>query len=150
MNENRYSLVLTAGYTKRCWRIRIFPEEKEDIDTFMRHEVMGPFTDADWIFPDLKEKDIAVFINADDYCLNLDPNFITKDKDGNDVLINGNILFLHEEHSSYSPLSIEEINQIIKDHQSSVDEVHACLCYEDLTGKILPDKKLIPITKDRV
>ncbi|MCR4633977.1 MAG: hypothetical protein K5648_07630 [Erysipelotrichaceae bacterium] len=150
MDEKRYSLVLTAGYTERYWRIRIFPQEKENIDNFMRHEVMGPYGSADWIFPGLKEKGIAVFINTDDYCLNLDPNFIAKDTEGKDVLINGNILFLHREGDAYSALNIEEINGILRDHQASVEEVHACLCYEEVKGKILPDKKLIEIVKDRV
>ena len=150
MDEKRYSLVLAAGYTERYWRIRIFPQEKENIDNFMRHEVMGPYESADWVFPDLKEKGIAVFINADDYCLNLDPNFIAKDKEGKDVLINGNILFLHREGSAYTALDTEEINAILRDHQASVTEVRACLCYEEVNGKILPEKELIGIVKDRV
>ena len=150
MNERRYSLVVTAGYYDRRFRVRLFPQNKDEVNNFMLHEVQGPFKEADWIHPDLKVKGISTFINSDDYCLHLDPNVKVKDEKGNDVQIMGNILLLYTQNGKPEGLTVEEVNDIVTSHYPDLNTVDACLCYDELNGKISADKQLVNIVKDRI
>ena len=150
MNERRYSLVIIAGYNDRRWRVRLFPKNKEKQHNFMLHEVQGPIKEANWIHPELKAKSIFTYINADDFCLNLEPNVVVKNEKGNNVSIAGNILLLSNKNGKPEGLTIEEINAIVSSYYLELNTIDACLCYGELVGKISSNKQINNIEKDRV
>ena len=150
MNERRYSLVIVAGYDNRRWRVRLFPQSKEEQHNFMLHEVQGPLKEADWIHPGLKAKGISTYINADDFCLNLEPNIIVKNEKGKDVAIAGNILLLSNKSGKPEGLTTEEINNIVLSYYPELNKIDACLCYNELAGKLDSKKQLNNIEKDRL
>ena len=150
MNERRYSLVITAGYDNRRWRVRLFPQNKEERHNFMLHEVQGPIKEASWIHPGFKAKGISTYINADDFCLNLEPNIVAKNEKGNDVSIAGNVLLLSNKNGKPEGLTAEEINDIVSSYYPELNRIDACLCYNELAGKLDSGKQLKNIEKDRL
>ena len=112
IEDNRYSLVIEGGYEKLCWRLRKYPKKKEDVNSFMKQEVRGLVEKANWINPELEAKGYGIFINADQGILNLAPSLMAKRK-GQDVQVNGNVLFLKSRESMVAEIApIPEENAV--------------------------------------
>ena len=112
--------------------------------------MQGPLKEASWVHPELKAKGISTYINADDFCLNLDPNIVAKNEKGKDVAIAGNILLLSNKNGKPEGLTIEEINSIVSSCYPELNRIDACLCYNELAGKLDSGKQLKNIEKDRL
>ena len=150
MIENNYSLVYVADYEKSYWRVRRFPlKGKEDVKSFMKEEVRGPFGKSSWIHPELEVENIDTYTNSDWYCLNLVPS-VKAVKNGKETQITGNILFLRNRGSNPEGLTVDDINRIVSSYYPEIKEIHANLCYKDLEGKTPENKQLIEIKKDYI
>ena len=145
--DNRYSLVIEGGYDKLCWRLKNYPKKKEDVKSFMKQEVRGLVEKANWINPELEAKGYGIFINADHGILNLAPSLMTKRK-GQDVQVNGNILFLKSRESMVAGLMVDDVKAIMAAYPEITD-VYAVMC-EEAIGQLPQGVNITPVNKDRI
>ena len=147
IDENRYSLIVEGGYEKLCWRLKKYPREKEGITSFIRQEVRGLVEKAGWINPKLEEQGYGIFINADQGILNLVPSLMAKRK-GQDVQVNGNVLFLKSRESMVAGLMVDDVKAIMAAYPD-ITNVYAVMC-EEVTGQLPQGLNIIPVNKDRI
>ena len=147
MENSMYSLVIEAGYEKLCWRIKKYPQGKEEIKTFTRQEVRGLVERANWINPELEAKGYGMFVNADQGILNLAPSLMAKRK-GQDVQVNGNVLFLKSRESMVAGLTLDDVKRIMAAYPD-ISDVYAVMC-EEVAGQLPQGLNIIPVNKDRI
>ena len=147
IEDNRYSLVIEGGYEKLCWRLRKYPKKKEDVNSFMKQEVRGLVEKANWINPELEAKGYGIFINADQGILNLAPSLMAKRK-GQDVQVNGNVLFLKSRESMVAGLTLDDVKRIMAAYPD-ISDVYAVMC-EDSTGQLPQGLHIMPVNKERI
>ena len=148
MADRKYSLVYYADYEKPHWRVRLFPKESEMQKNFMMHEVRGPFKVDNRLFPDLNEKGIYVYTNADQIHLNLPLAFMAL-QDGKETPVEGNILFLKGDDGKALGLTKQELSEIVSSCCLSTKQVELVCCFEELKDLFPDDMKRIETKKDK-
>lgn len=150
MEENTYILTYVAGYDDKKWRIRMFPktEDKNLIEEYIRSEVRGPFRRSRKLNPELDQRGIAAYVNADSKILNLKPAMTFKGSKGEDVTVEGNVVLAREDSEGTRGLTVEEAAEIIKDFYPELGKVDAVLCYEEVAGQIDKSKTVADVTKE--
>ena len=85
--------------------------------------------------------------NADQGILNLVPSLMAKRK-GQDVQVNGNVLFLKSRESMVAGLMIDDVKAIMAAYPDITD-VYAVMC-EEVAGQLPQGLNIIPVNKDRI
>lgn len=85
--------------------------------------------------------------NADQGILNLVPSLMAKRK-GQDVQVNGNVLFLKSRESMVAGLMVDEVKAIMAAYPDITD-VYAVMC-EEVAGQLPQGLNIIPVNKDRI
>ena len=85
--------------------------------------------------------------NADQGILNLAPSLMAKRK-GQDVQINGNVLFLKSRESMVAGLMVDDVKAIMAAYPDITD-VYAVMC-EEVAGQLPQGLNIIPVNKDRI
>ena len=85
--------------------------------------------------------------NADQGILNLVPSLMAKRK-GQDVQVNGNVLFLKSRESMVAGLMVDDVKAIMAAYPDITD-VYAVMC-EEVAGQLPQGLNIIPVNKDRI
>ena len=150
MIETKYSLTYVASYDDdHCWQIREFSYDHYEQIKQMKRCVQGLFNSADWVNPELSQKGYSIFTNSDYCCLNLRPAFMTE-RNGKQILVEGNVLFLKNNNGKPAGLSVEDLTAIINSYYPELKNVELICCPKTLKEELALNKNIIETDKDRI